>query len=196
METRNYKNGTKSLIAYGVLSIFLVWLIFGCAGSRNVSKSTDEAKEVKKESATSVDTSKTVKVNSSDENVKREIKTETSGTEIKETETIKPIDPTKPSSFTDEKGNKKDITNATWEKTKTTTTKAENKKDITQVVKSEKGSEIKQNGKAASNNSELSKTEKEDKRDSFRLSVSLWWLLLLLIPAGIWFYRKYRPKIL
>ncbi|RKS00401.1 hypothetical protein [Flavobacterium sp. 102] len=191
----NNKKSTSSIILWALIAIAIV-VFFSSCGARKTSTSDTKSLETNKQTEASVDTTKTVKVTSSDENVKRETKTETTGTEVKKTETVKPIDPTKPASFTDEKGNKKELNNSTWEKTETTTTKAEKKTDNTQAAKITKGSEAEQKGKSVGKTNESLKAESENKRDTFRWSFS-WWLIIIPIIIGlaIYLYRRYKPKI-
>jgi type IV secretory pathway VirB10-like protein len=177
-----------------IFAIVFISLMASC-GVRKTSTSDTKKLETNKQTEASIDTTKTVKANSSDENVKRDIKIESSGTEVKKIETVKPIDPTKPASFTDEKGNKKELNNATWESTETTSTKTGKKTDNTQLNKSTKGSETEQKGQSATNSNESLKAESENKRDTFRWSINWWWLLIPIAGILWYLYRRYKPKM-
>jgi hypothetical protein len=114
--------------------------------------------------------------------------TEETATEKK---TYSPIDPTKPSSFTDDKGNKKELNNTSYTEEKTTSKSYEKRQNKTESSKAKTTKD-----KGAKRNSTRTKGKEASKgKNIIRTSFSWWWLLLLLIPIGIYVFRRWRDKI-
>lgn len=116
-------------------------------------------------------------------------------TQTKETtqekKTYSPIDPTKPSSFTDDKGNKKELNNTCYTEEKTTSKNYEKRHNKTESLKAKTTKD-----KGAKSNSTRAKGKEALKgKNISRTSFSWWWLLLLLIPIGIYVFRRWRDKI-
>jgi len=106
---------------------------------------------------------------------------------------VKPIDPTKPASFIDEKGNKKELHNSTWEKTKSTARKHENKTDNTQVAKSENSKETNQKGISVAKAKEALKSENTSDKSTFKIGFPWWIIWILLLLSAAWFcWRRYK----
>ncbi|WP_396177439.1 hypothetical protein [Flavobacterium sp.] len=129
-----------------------------------------------------------VKENSNVKVTKDVTETEDTTTEKK---TYSPVDPTKPSSFTDDNGSKKELNNASYTEEKTTSKK--NKKGTTKAdlsqSKTTKDKGLKSNGTRAKSK------EAVKGKNASRTYFSWWWLLLLLIPIGIYVFRRWRDKI-
>ena len=134
METEKMRKTGNATLIFALFVAIIVLTSLSSCGVRKINKSTVETSESVNEKQASVDTTKIKKAKLVDENVTRETKTETTGNEVTKTKTVKPVDPTKPSSFTDEKGNKIDVTNAIYEEKETSISKTENKTDNVQVA--------------------------------------------------------------
>ena len=180
----------KNSKAYAILSWFgflLIILWMTSCSTRKVASST-----VKKENdIENLETEKKdleVKDNSNVKVTNDVTQTQETTTEKK---TYSPVDPTKPSSFTDDKGNKKELNNTFYTEEKTTS--KNNKKGTTKTELS-KAKATKDKG--VKSNSTRTKTKEAIKgKNTSRTSFSWWWLLLLLIPIGIYVFRRWRDKI-
>lgn len=176
----------KALIYWFSFLFILLWMT-SCA-SRKVAKSTVE-KENNIESSTTEKKDLEVKDNLNVKVINEVTKTDDSTTEKK---IYTPIDPTKPSSYTDEKGNKKELNNTSYTEEKTTA-KA-NKKEATKTnlsqVKTTKDKGVIKHGTRAKNK-EVTQVKNTSRTSSF----SWWWILLLLIALLVYLFRRYRDKI-
>lgn len=170
-----------------LLTIFLTIGLCSC-GARKKEKSNlteiVKTEEVKKETETEKE----------DTNVQKTEETKTNsqtGTTTKKI-TTRPIDPTKPATVTDKKGNKTKLDNAELVEEETTTnnsTITDQKSALDIKAKKERTRILEEQRKVA--------TKKEEeilnlKRDKF----SMWNFLWLLIPAGIVFLiYRFKDKI-
>lgn len=108
-----------------------------------------------------------------------------------EKKTYSPVDPSKPSSFTDDKGNKKELNNTSYTEEKTTSKSNKERHNKTEFSKAKATKD-----KGAKSNSTRIKTKEATKvKNTSRTSFSWRWLLLLLIPIGIYVFRRWRDKI-
>lgn len=116
------------------------------------------------------------------------------GLTVTEENTIEPVDPTKPATYTDENGNKHDLTNSK-KTTRKTTVKSDYKKQQTSEVS------LQESAKSETQSILTAKTEIKHEASAKNVDRenywSWWWLL---VPAGIlvlvvWSYRKYRERI-
>lgn len=178
----------KSLLAdywKNILIIILMFMIFSC-GTRNTKKT-----EVKEEIKTEIEASTNTEVSEISET---KTETKTDNDVVDQSENLTPIDPSKPMTKTVEEKDGKKIT--TYENanvssgTKTDKSKkAETKNEIAKI-----DSKSKSDFKAVQEvkKSDMAKVTESNKGFSF----SLWWLLLLLIPVGIWKFYNIKNKVL
>jgi hypothetical protein len=180
------KSGTKSLIFCIVLALFSFLFLTSC---RSVKKDKTQVTEIFKTD----EIKKEIKTSKEELNTKEtfEIKTNnTTGTTTKKT-TTRPIDPTKPAIKTDKNGNKTILENVETveeEAIITNTTSTNQLKILEEKVKKEREKQIQENKKS------LAKIDKGILKLNKKIP-SLWNLLWLLIPIGIYAIYGYRFKI-
>jgi hypothetical protein len=176
-------------ILYILMIITTMWFI-SCSARQAEKKRNEERSKMELTDQSKIDKSENQESNVKKSEVKTENKQEQTTTVKK---TVEPIDPTKPASYVDENGNKKELNNSK----ETTETTTENKKTDTKVK-----TDSEENTKNAKKESEAKDIKaKEDtakkaeeihvKRDAW----SLWNLAWLLVPVVIYLGWKNRLKI-
>lgn len=113
-------------------------------------------------------------------------------------EVIEPLDPTKPASYVDEKGKKQELNNA---KKTTETKKEKNNKKTESATKTDTSQKLatKATKKESADNDIKAKTATKKAAEEIHMdreSWSLWNLLWLLIPVGIYWTWKNKVKII
>lgn len=168
-------------------SFLLLLLLFTSCGTRKVQNTKSETQsenEIKK-------TDKTVVANQ-DTTRAQETKTVVQSDEMTiEKITYSPVDPTKPSSFVNEKGEKNQLNNATYTREKATA--KSNKKYNSNLGFSTGKKQISQG-----NSTIVSKEKNKEStavKKSERTSPSWWNLLWLLIPIGLYVFWKNKDKL-
>ncbi|WP_445453077.1 hypothetical protein [Flavobacterium sp. 25HG05S-40] len=203
METKKFnREGKLNLILGFIVAIFVLVSLTSCAGTRSTStssvKKNEAAKETLNENQKSIDTTSTKKEESSTENVKKNTVVEKTEEGTKTVETIEPINPDKPASYIDDKGQKKELNNAKHTKTTETNNKKETQKEAVSQEKKDLTKETEQKGisdeMAKEMAKESSKAEEDNKRDTFRFSINFLWIIIILtlIIAGWLAWRRYK----
>ncbi|MCG9792467.1 hypothetical protein [Flavobacterium algicola] len=181
----------KKVINYIVLSLVFI-LVLSC-GARKADKS--KTSEVVKSEI--IDKSKSDKSENVESNVKTTeattINNQDQTTTVKKT--VEPVDPTKPASYIDEKGVKKELHNSK-EVTETTTrnnnTQTQVKSQIENSVKTDKKEALQNNKK------EVSDVKKENKESSTERQAwnpyHLIWIFII-IAAIVWLIWRYKTNI-
>ena len=170
-----------------LLTIFLTSGIWSC---RSVKKDKTNLTEIVKTDDLKTET-ETEKAETNVQKIEETKTNSTTGNFSKKT-TTRPIDPTKPATVTDKKGNKTHLENAELveEETISNTTTTTDQKIALDIKAKKECTRILEEQKKAT-----AKKEEEIlnlKRDAF----SMWNLLWLLIPAGIVFFiHRYKDKI-
>lgn len=121
------------------------------------------------------------------------VEEETTETEelISERKTYRPIDASMPSTFIDGKGEKKELNNVSYVEEKTTV-----KKQKQQQNQSEQSKEKSITDKGITQKKETTKTEDKSKaKNTKRNSFNFWFLLLVLVPFVLFYYRRNKEKI-
>jgi len=157
-----------------ITTILLALAICSC-GARKVDKTTTEENSV------------VSKMEHTESNVNKDISTTENKTDCSETttETVKPIDQTKPAYFIDDCGNKKELINTSYQKKKTVKHINENKV-VSNVSDKESKADI--NSLIGKNKSTA---DIHDQRDAVSQWNWLWLLIPLIIAYFIW--RKSNP---
>ena len=170
----------KTLIKI-LLIVFLTSGIWSC-GIRKTNKT-----EIKEEIKTETETSTKTEESTTEERV---IKKSEDSDKTETVENLTPIEPEKPMKKTVEEKDGKKIT--TWENASvnsgTKTDKSKKSESVDEVVKSDFKGETKINASEEIKKEEDVKVTDADKG----FALNLWWILLLLIPLGLW--RLYNIK--
>ena len=169
-----------------LLTYFLTLLLFASCSVRKV-----ETAIVEKEVLTTLEqTEKKNVVLNETTNVKEEKETTETEEFVLEKKTYSPIDASKPSTFTDGTGEKKELNNTRYTEEKATVKKQ--KKQQSQSEQS-KGKSITDKG-IKQKNETTKKKEKSKVKKTKRTSFNFWWLLLVLIPFVLFYYRRNKEK--
>lgn len=174
METQNKSNGNKSLVICFILALALVFLC--SCGARKTESSKTVTKENTVTQSTKVDSSKVVTV--SDTNTK----IVDNGTE--EEFLITPID-----------SSKEMVVNSVVYKNAVLKHKKVNNNKVVEnkvIVAETRQNNIKEAVKTQTSKSATIEMKKTDKKQ-FNI-LSLWWVLLLII-AGVWYWRKFGSNM-
>jgi uncharacterized protein YcfL len=164
-------------------------LLIGCGGTRKTQneKTNVHTKDVitdNKKTETKTDTNTKVTNNT-------EINKETG--EVTETETLEPIDNTKPATYIDENGKSQSLNNTKKTKTKTTRKTNEKTKANTNVVEHKKVAEtIKKDVKTKS---KAKVQVKQKSTESNKGNLWNWIILMLLIVYVIWLILRSRKIV-
>ncbi|SNA83407.1 hypothetical protein DK150_550078 [Flavobacterium psychrophilum] len=174
-----------SLFSWFGFLIILLWMT-SCGTRKVITNTTKKENTVENVSTEKKDLE--VKENSNVKVTNEVVETDETTTEKT---TYTPVDASKPSSFTDGNGNKKELNNTSYthEKTKSKTNKkGTSKKELTNV-KTTKSNVAKSNSNKVKNN-EVSKH-----KDIARTSFNWWWLLLLILLIIVYLFYRYKDKI-
>ncbi|EKT3957696.1 hypothetical protein NTJ28_001683 [Flavobacterium psychrophilum] len=180
----------KNLKTYCLMNWFgflLILLWMTSCGTRKVTTNTTKKENTVENVLTE---KKDLEVNeNSNVKVTNEV-IETDDTTVEKT-IYAPVDASKPSSFTDENGNKKELNNTSYthEKTKSKTNKKGTSKKELANVKTTKLNVAKSNSNKVKNN-EVSKH-----KDIARTSFNWWWLLLFILLIIVYLFYRYKDKI-
>lgn len=173
-------------------TIILSALILMSCSARKVDKSqlTEKAKVTETESVTTNETT----LKESEANVRETTTTviDTDKNVITEVTEIVPIDETKDANFTDAKGQTYNLKNSKYRNEKTTDLSNEKTVSISEYEKLLKEAET---GKkeAKSLRDKVSELQRQlDIKNTSAFRISLWWLLLLLIPIGWYGWKRFR----
>lgn len=180
------KEYCKSIMVFLVTGVMILLLTACGARKKDLSK-TNESNKIE-----FTDKSKTDKSENSESNIKKsETKTVNNQDQTITIEEIaEPIDPTKEAIFIDKEGKKQSLVNGK-KTTKTTVknnnTKADTKKEYTEVTKTDKkeseAKDIKTKAEADKKTVEIAVN-----RDAVSV-FSFWWLWLIIAVALIWFFK-------
>ena len=165
-----------------ILIILLIVGIWSC-GSRKVETEI-EKKEVKTENNIVKESE-----NQKESEKKEDINTNTKEVTNENESIIEPIDPTKEMIVNGKSYKNAKLTNKKTNKVKDT---HEQKKVAEKVKEIEKTKEV---DKSKSSISEKLKYKKVDKKESFIFSIWFWIILILILLALYWLYKKYKDKI-
>lgn len=172
------------------LGLLACIILVSCSGARTVAKSNYSIKEESKTTEVGIDTSKTEKVAVKEENVVKTNEVSETEEEVTTTTTIKPVDPTKPATAIDEKGNKTELNNSEIITTSKASKRNKNQKEDLHQAKSENTKQTEKKGVATTKAAETKKDNSGGSKDTWSLKISWWWLLLLLIPVAVYVYYK------
>lgn len=176
----------KKTLIYWLSLLLILVMVNGCSTRKVVSKAVKkesyvENLEIEKKDLKVKDNSNVIITN-------EVIRTDETTTEKK---TYAPVDPTKSSSFTDDKGNRKELNNTLYTEEKTSS--ETNKKGTTKTEYQTAKTTI---DKGVKSNSTNTKTKEATKgKNTSRFSFSWWWLILLLIPIGFYLFKRFKDKI-
>jgi hypothetical protein len=173
----------KSLVYWiGILIISMFYA--SCGTNRTVQNSTDKKEVDLKEK---IIENKDLKVQDTSNVV---VSTELTETEVEIIEkiTFAPVDPTKPSVFTDEKGNQQTLKNVSYSKEKTT--KKSKKKEKSKSEASSGTKLIDKGKKTVDTNLKIKAKAKVKHTEK---TVFNWWLIL--VPIAIYIIWKNKSKI-
>jgi hypothetical protein len=163
-------------------SFLLILLMLGLLFSCNARKSEVEIKKTEEKKDLTISVSGNLESNVKVTKVTTENKNITTFVN-----TAEPIDPTKPSHYTDFSGQKRSLSNTKYTEVQTfNSTNMEVKKDSTDLSKSEQNAKFEDQGQLVSK----SKSKNVDKKE-----YGIYNLLWLLIPIGLYLlYKKYIKK--
>ncbi len=174
-----------SLISWFGFILLLLWMT-SCGTRKVQTNHTEEKTDLEQKTIEKKDVTLQ---NNSNVKVTNEI---TSSDEITtEKKIYTPIDNSKPSTFIDDKGFKKELNNTSYIELKTTSKTHKKGAKKFEAIK-----ELKVSDKSVKEIDSKIKGEKQTKNKNIeRTSLKWWWLLWLLIPLAIYIYWRNKDKI-
>ncbi len=185
------KTTKNSLIISSIIVIIAICLC-SCAGSRKVSKS--ELKEDTKIETTQTSTIKEEAKKETETNVKETttVTIDEAKNVVTEVTEIVPIDATKDANFTDAKGQKYNLNNSKYRNEKTTDLSKEKTVSKSEYEKLLREAQTLLRIAEEREQMIIELQKKIDVKDTQRITFNFLWLLLLLIPLGLyWYYKRF-----